>query len=52
LQGDGLSNPAELPIPDDASLATSTIDVPAGLPATCVVTARTNLRARGRAPTS
>jgi len=43
LQGVDLSNPAELPIPDDSSLVTSTITVPPGLPATCVVKARTNL---------
>ena len=38
-----LSNPATLPIPDDSTLVTSTIDVPAGLPPTCVVKAKTNL---------
>jgi subtilisin-like proprotein convertase family protein len=44
VQTDALSNPATVPIPDDGTLATSTIDVPAGLPPTCVVTARTNLQ--------
>ena len=43
-QGVSLSNTATLPIPDDSSLVTSTIDVPAGLPPTCVVTAKTNLQ--------
>jgi len=38
-----LSNPTTLPIPDDSSLVTSTIDIPAGLPPTCVVKAKTNL---------
>jgi subtilisin-like proprotein convertase family protein len=41
--GVSLSNPTELPIPDDATLVTSTIDIPPGLPPTCVVKAKTNL---------
>jgi len=41
--GVSLSNPTELPIPDDSTLVTSTIDIPPGLPPTCVVKAKTNL---------